>query len=258
MNAAGAAYDRVAPEYDGLFVERGRRIWSALYSPYLHPGAEVIDAGCGTGSDSLICARAGCRVRGFDASVGMLERAERRAEDAGLVIDFRPGRLEDLATLYEPGSADLVLSGFAALNTCGDLRAFGEGCARVLRPGGHLIVHFLTPGGLYDRVGNLARGRVRLALGGWSGREVEVRVGDVSVRHYLWPTRQVEALCGGRDLVRVSSFQVGLLTPDDGPTRVPALAVAALDAIEEAARPLPWLAPLGRFSVLGFRRSGPF
>lgn len=254
MNEAARAYDAVAPAYDALFVERGRRTWSALYEPYLRPGARVIDAGCGTGADSLRAAHRGCVVRGFDVSPGMLEVASRRA--VGHAIELQVGRLEDVGELYPPGSADVVLSGFAALNTCGDLPRFGAGCSRVLAPGGLLILHFLTPGGLYDRVGNLARGRPGLALGAWWERRLPVQIGAVGVGHTLIAPSRVEALLAPGDFERVARHQVGMLTPDDGPTRVPERVVRVLDAVEARLRAVHALAAWGRFAVLVLRRRG--
>lgn len=63
--------------------------WRAALLGLLPPApARVLDVGAGTGSMSLLAAEMGHVVTGLDLSVGMLERAERKASERGLVIDF--------------------------------------------------------------------------------------------------------------------------------------------------------------------------
>ncbi len=57
----------------------------------LVPGRTVLDVGCGTGRHAVELARRGCCVTGIDLSRGMLEQARRRAESAGVAVDFRQG-----------------------------------------------------------------------------------------------------------------------------------------------------------------------
>ena len=169
MNGAREAYDALAIAYDGLFVNAGRGPWEEAYTPFLGNGVRLLDAGCGTGADLARAVRGGCVATGTDLSPGMLgvarENLLRQALEANLVC----ADLGDLGDTFPPASFDVIVSGFAALNTAGDPSRFAKASAGVLAPAGMLLLHFLTPGGLYDRAGHLTRGRFAEALGGWGG-----------------------------------------------------------------------------------------
>lgn len=54
----------------------------------LEPDASVLDVGCGTGRHSIELARRGYKVTGVDISEGMLKEAARRAEQAGVCVEW--------------------------------------------------------------------------------------------------------------------------------------------------------------------------
>jgi ubiquinone/menaquinone biosynthesis C-methylase UbiE len=109
---------------------------AALAAAALHvrPAPErVLDVGCGTGEGTLFLAREfpQARIRGLDLSEEMLAQARAKV---GLDPEGRVAfKLGDAAHLpYPDASFDLV----AQLN----LPPFFSELARVLRPGGHVIV----------------------------------------------------------------------------------------------------------------------
>jgi ubiquinone/menaquinone biosynthesis C-methylase UbiE len=108
----------------------------ALIDP-LPPGT-ALDAACGTGRHARwLCAR-GHRVIGVDASAEMLDMARTALPEADL-------RLGDLIALpVETASVDLVVCALA-LTHCEDLRRPVAELARVLRPGGRLVVSDFHP-----------------------------------------------------------------------------------------------------------------
>jgi SAM-dependent methyltransferase len=107
----------------------------------LVPGETVLDLGSGGGIDAFLAARqvgpAG-RVIGVDMTPQMIERARAAAARLGFAsVVFRLGRLEALPVA--DGSVDAVTSN-CAINLVPDKGAvFGE-IARVLRPGGRLVI----------------------------------------------------------------------------------------------------------------------
>ena len=107
----------------------------------LKPGETVLDLGSGPGLDALLAARhvgpAG-RVVGVDMTPAMIDRARAAAAEAGTTnVEFRAGRLEALP--LPDASVDAVTSN-CVINLVPDKAAvFGE-VARVLRPGGRLVV----------------------------------------------------------------------------------------------------------------------
>ena len=107
----------------------------------LRPGETVVDLGSGAGIDAFLAAEEvgpEGRVIGVDMTPQMLERARRNAASAGRTnVEFREGRLEALPV--EDGSVDAVTSN-CVINLVPDKAAVFAEVARVLRPGGRMVV----------------------------------------------------------------------------------------------------------------------
>lgn len=127
-------YDSWAPSYDGqpnqlLEIEQPivREILDGL------PVGVALDAACGTGRHAAYLASLGHTVIGVDASPGMLACARGNVPQG----EFHEADLHDLPLLDE--SVDVVVCAIALVHLAdidGPFREF----ARVLRPGGHLVV----------------------------------------------------------------------------------------------------------------------
>jgi ubiquinone/menaquinone biosynthesis C-methylase UbiE len=107
----------------------------------LRPGHRVLDLGSGTGTLAIMAERSqtGLEVRGLDADEEMIERAGRKAAEAGVTADFDRGFSDVLP--YDGRSFDRVLSTLFFHHLPGESkrRTLRE-VARVLAPGGELHV----------------------------------------------------------------------------------------------------------------------
>jgi SAM-dependent methyltransferase len=147
--------DAALTNHDGVSVRRGDtltgyRRWSASYDeprnslfdfdePVMHaildalPTGAVLDAACGTGRYAAYLAARGHSVVGVDSSPDMLARARVRVPEA----TFVHGDLHRLPLADD--SVDIVVSALALVHVASLAPVLAE-FARVLRPGGHLVI----------------------------------------------------------------------------------------------------------------------
>lgn len=100
---------------------------------HFESGAVALDAGCGTGRLTAELVSIGYDTIGVDVTAEMLTVAEQSVPDA----DFRAGSFERLPV--DDDSIDLIVSGLAVCHA-DDLDAVFSEFARVLRPGGHVVM----------------------------------------------------------------------------------------------------------------------
>lgn len=147
--------DEALARHDGVLVDRGDTVtgyrqWAPTYDeprnslfdfdePVMHeiinaiPPGDALDAACGTGRFAEHLADGGHRVIGLDSSPDMLDRARARVPSGTFILG-------DLRRLPLAGSSvDLAVSGLA-LSHLPDLAPVLAEFARVLRPGGHLVI----------------------------------------------------------------------------------------------------------------------
>ncbi len=103
-------------------------------------GARILDAGCGFGLTALFLHLLGAvEVHGLDCHAGMIRTFETYLSFLHMPLRIYP-RLGDVARMpYPDGYFDIVLS-MEAVSHYRDVESFLDEAARVLRPGGHLII----------------------------------------------------------------------------------------------------------------------
>jgi SAM-dependent methyltransferase len=131
-------YEGWAPRYDSpgnALVEREAPRVRALLDRILadRPTRTVLDAACGTGRHSVYLAAAGHRVIGVDTSPAMLGVARSKLPDA----EWHQADLHELP--LPDNHVDLILCALALAHVTDLTPVFAE-FARVLRPGGYLVV----------------------------------------------------------------------------------------------------------------------
>ncbi len=103
-------------------------------------GSRVLEAGCGTGAQTVLLARNSpeARITSVDISEASLEQAERRVREAGVTnVTFEAGDIFDLR--YEPGSFDHIFVCFVLEHLSEPRRAL-ERLRPLLREGGTITV----------------------------------------------------------------------------------------------------------------------
>lgn len=162
------------------------------------PEKEILDLCCGTGRNTLALAGTGARLWGLDGAEGMLGQARQRAVELGLEnVTFVCGDARALP--FQDHRFDAVVgTRFMYMMNAEEKRAIIRECARVVKPGGKVVLHFNVGfWGLKQELLNLVRGR-------------GFRLGD----RYFWPGDarklfegfQVEAVVG------IKLFRLGLMS----------------------------------------------
>ncbi|WP_332766584.1 bifunctional 2-polyprenyl-6-hydroxyphenol methylase/3-demethylubiquinol 3-O-methyltransferase UbiG [Phenylobacterium sp.] len=105
-------------------------------------GLRLLDIGCGGGLLSEPMTRLGFAVTGVDASPRNIGTAAAHADEQGLSIDYRASTAEDLLAAGER-PFDLILN-MEVIEHVADPRAYLRDCARLLAPGGLMIVATLN------------------------------------------------------------------------------------------------------------------
>ena len=177
-----AMFDRIASRYDlmnslmtGWQDERWR---GAAARAAAGDGVDrALDAATGTGRLAIALRQAGAvKVVGVDASSGMLERAASRAKARG-GISLLYADVMDLP--FDDDTFDACTIGFG-LRNLPDYRLGVKEMARVVAPGGRLVILELTPGarGAFGQLFDFYFGRVVPQLGSIVG-------GDRAAYSYL-------------------------------------------------------------------------
>ncbi|WP_329494936.1 class I SAM-dependent methyltransferase [Kitasatospora herbaricolor] len=149
QDETGAAYDGVVELYASLFADRLEeqpfaRAMIGTFAELVRAtgNPRAADVGCGPGHLTAMLHELGLDAFGLDLSPGMVDHA-RRARPA---LRFQEARMESLPV--EDGTLGGVLAHYSMIHTPpGDLPALLVEQARVLAPGGLLLVSFFGTDG---------------------------------------------------------------------------------------------------------------
>jgi len=107
---------------------------------HLEPASSVLEVGCGTGLTAIEIARRGHSVAAFDSTRNMVERARANAEAAGVSGRISLGLADAQRLGLGTASFDAVVA-LGLIPWLVDPEAGIAELARVVKPGGHLIVN---------------------------------------------------------------------------------------------------------------------
>jgi SAM-dependent methyltransferase len=195
--AAGAAFDRIAQDYDQRFTDsligRAQReaVWRVLTKTF-HANDSILELNCGTGEDAIFLAGKGISVFACDASRQMIARAGQRLHHNApqTSVVFRELPTERIGELHSVAPFDGAFSNFSGLNCIADLGAVASSLASLVKQNGRLVLCLSTRFCLIEIVYYLALGQWRKALRRCKGY-AEVTLNDVQFTVYYPTIRRI-------------------------------------------------------------------
>ncbi len=218
-------FDRVAGRYDALnsVMTAGlHHRWRerAAERAELGAGDSALDVCCGTGDLALELAgrvAPGGHVIGCDFSEPMLDLAREKAGERS-VDGVRFEWADALSLPYDAGRFDAVTVGFGVRNLANLERGLGE-MARVLRPGGRLVVLEITQPARppLSTFFSLWFDRIVPLLGSFSDDSEAYSYLPESVRNFPNPSRLAELMDGvGLERIRWTVLAGGIIAIHSG------------------------------------------
>ncbi|MGI9147388.1 MAG: class I SAM-dependent methyltransferase [Chloroflexota bacterium] len=250
-------YDAIAASYDQQVSgdDWMRRVLHAHYRRVFHAGDRVLDVGCGTGIDAIALARHGVQIVGVDGSAGMLERLRDKVAAGGLeaCVSTRLLSIQNLGTLGDE-QFDGLISGFASLSSMANLDGFASDAARLVRPGGRLLLHLLNRFSVWEWLGYLQHHNWSAARQMNRQRTRTFVIGGQTVPHWLYFADEAYTRFFWRRFARRGVYGIGALRPPHTVQRIPSATVGALEWLDVRLGGLPLLRNAGRFFVLDLER----
>lgn len=199
MKTDHAAFDAVAGAYDddftGSILARllRPRVWETL-GQYFSTGQHVLELACGTGEDAVWLARRGLRVAATDGSAAMVEVARAKAGRAGVTgrVEAQQVSLQAIIEGHFSEPFDGVFSNFGGLNTINQWRSLAQALAKIVRPGGKVVLVPMGPFCPWEIGWYLAHGQLRTAFRRFSTR-ASARIGETVIPIWYPSARRLRA-----------------------------------------------------------------
>jgi ubiquinone/menaquinone biosynthesis C-methylase UbiE len=216
--SAGAAFDRIAEDYDQIFtnslIGRAQRnaVWKILTETFA-PSDNILELNCGTGEDAIFLAGTGISVFACDASRQMIVRATERLRHISRQIPavFCELPTESIGELHPDTPFDGAFSNFSGLNCIADLGAVSSSLASLVKQGGRLALCFSTRYCLIEILYFFLRGQWRKSLRRCKGR-TEVTIDGVGFTVYYSTIRKIRESFA-RDFRLISCIGIGVTIP---------------------------------------------
>ena len=137
-------FEEIGEDFEIIFAGQmprtGAQVEFAIQALRLAPGARVLDIACGVGRHSIELARRGYQVTGLDLSATLLDLAARRAERAGVEVNWVRADMRAIPFTQEFDAAFNIFSSWGYLESEAEDQKVLAAVARALKPGGAFLL----------------------------------------------------------------------------------------------------------------------
>jgi SAM-dependent methyltransferase len=208
VRATTAAFSNSAATYD--YDESKNRVarWTRAENlSYLRaiyrPSENLLELGCGTGTEALQLARAGSHIVATDAAPGMISKLQQKLAqgtnqdiaDHIMTYVLPASEVNSLEKEIGIGGFDGAFSSFGPLNCEPDLAPVASALGRLVRPGGKVVISLLGRFCLWETAWYLAHGKPAKAIRRWGGQAEATVRGEWQaerIKVYYWSADHVE------------------------------------------------------------------
>ncbi|MDA4125270.1 MAG: methyltransferase domain-containing protein [Thaumarchaeota archaeon] len=222
-----AAFDGVAETYDSHIFGNPMNLWLrnrsvSLLRSLFGGGDQVVEVGCGTGTETLSLARRGVKVLACDISSRMLDVMMKKArreglEDSVVPLHCRPYEIRSVVKGLGIEKVDGAYSTYGAVNTEPRLGAMVDGLHRLIKNDGELVLGVWNRYCMYEILGYSLRLRPSMAFARFRN-PVPVGKSRFCVASNAYSVADVSAALSGYFRLK-SVYGVGILLPPSNLTR---------------------------------------
>lgn len=180
-------YHLLYPDWEASIARQGAQLASLLTANAVPPGASILDAACGIGTQTIGLAQHGFRVRASDVAPAAVTRARDELTRRGLPADVHVADLRALESVHARGFAAVLACDNALphLLSDADITTALRSCEEQLVPGGPLVISVrdyasiprrareVRPYGVHDDAG---RRFLAVQVWDWDGDQYDVRL----------------------------------------------------------------------------------
>jgi len=208
VSAVAAAFSKSAATYDDDESKNRVARWTRAENlSYLRatfrPGEDLLELGCGTGTEALQLARAGSHIVATDAAPSMIRELHQKLAqgtnqdiaDRIMTYVLPASQVNSLEKEIGIGGFDGAFSSFGPLNCEPDLAPVASALGRLVRPGGKVVISLLGRFCLWETAWYLAHGKPAKAIRRWGGQAEATVRGEWQaerIKVYYWSADHVE------------------------------------------------------------------
>lgn len=188
------AFEEVATQYDNDFTHtriglmQRQRIWAYLAGRFKSQSLDILEINGGTGEDAIFLAREGHKITHTDIAEQMLEVAQKKVAQAGLLNSIQFQRIDLRNPINLKTEFDLILSNFGGINCLSpaELSNLNSWIFHHLRDNGECILVVMPKQNWFDKIYRYIKGEYQIYQQRSNPKGLKVNLDENVVQTYYY------------------------------------------------------------------------